>query len=156
MASLGSQGHPPRVAIAPRLRVDLGALTKMFQQDPPTELNVQSHKAFQVICGFGDASGKGFDDSFKQAKGLSVHTGVWASWMKLKSSNHHKLVNHWNALRKEGEQGVLKDTFVIFCTDNFTVEGAVFKGTSLSPETLDLVIELHALCTQCGFELIAS
>ena len=70
---LGNKNHPQRIAPVPRLTSDLHALHKMFQFDTPTTVNMRSTRVYQVIYGFGDASGDGFGDSFLQLKGLKYY-----------------------------------------------------------------------------------
>ena len=48
-------------------------------------------------------------------------------------------------MEEEGEAGRLDNAEMFLCTDNFTVETALYKGTSSSPKLLNLVIRFHLL-----------
>jgi hypothetical protein len=156
VADLGSKDHPVRVSAAPRLQNDVKVLQRMFTSPTSTELCVRSSRVLQVIYGMGDASGEGFGDSFLTKAGVSIHTGTWTYDIQNQSSNFREFRNPLNALRKEGEGGRLKNAFVIFGTDNSTVEAALYNGTSSSPLLLEMVEEFHALQMEFGFSAIVS
>jgi hypothetical protein len=54
------------------------------------------------------------------------------------------------ASEDEGESGRLKDCRVFFCTDNLTVEFAIYKGSSGSEKLHDLLVRYHYLESKYG------
>ena len=48
------------------------------------------------------------------------------------------------------------DTMIFFFTDNSTVEGALYKGTSASPKLIDLVVRFNALQAHYDAQIIVS
>ena len=83
--------------------------------------------------------------TFLSEDGLSYQQGVWIEQDAIESSNYRELKNCLEAVRREGEAGRLKNSFLLFCTDNSTVETALFKGTSSRPKLLECVIEFYIL-----------
>jgi hypothetical protein len=102
---LGDAGHPPTIKAAPRLKGDLEAVIQLTAAETPTEVAVRARRVYQVIYGFGDASGKGFGDSFLSEDGISIHIGVWTYKESQQSSNYREFRNPLDALRREGEAG---------------------------------------------------
>ena len=117
---------------------------------------MQAKNCHQVIYGVGDASGEGFGDSFLSKDGLSYHIGIWKEDTGNQSSNYREFRNFLVAFKREGEAGRLANSFVLFCTDNSTVEAALFKGTSSSKLLLEMVIEFHSLLMTYGCEAFIS
>jgi hypothetical protein len=148
---LGDASHPARVQAAPRLKGDVKAMMKLTSAENPTEASVRARRVYQVIYGFGDASGKGFGDSFLSEDGISIHIGVWTYDESKKSSNYREFRNQLDALRREGEAGRLKGAFVLFLTDNVTFEASCFKNRRASPQLLDMVLEWNQLQMDFGF-----
>mmetsp|Transcript_25388 Transcript_25388/g.38505 ORF Transcript_25388/g.38505 Transcript_25388/m.38505 type:complete len:109 (-) Transcript_25388:345-671(-) len=85
--NLGSAEPPSTVLAVPRLEMDLKAMKRFFKGEKPTEVPVRATKVFQIIYGFGDASGEGFGDVFLNKEGLSIHVGVWNYQSREESSN---------------------------------------------------------------------
>ena len=133
-------GHPARVAFVKRLLSDMRRLERFFDREEPTKVNMRAKNCHQVIYGVGDASGDGFGDSFLTKDGLSYHIGIWNDNVSNRFSNYREFRNFLVAFRREGEAGRLRDSFVIFCRDNSTVETTLYKGTSDSPLLLEMVI----------------
>ena len=105
---------------------------------------------------FGDASGSGFGDSFLSEDGLSYQQGVWIEEDSKESSNYRELKNCLDAIHREGEAGRLSNSFLLFCTDNSTVETALYKGTSSSPKLLECVVDYYHLQMKYGFLALVS
>ena len=61
-----------------------------------------------------------------------------------------------SALESEGQKRHLNDTMIFFFTDNSTVEGALYKGTSSSPKLLELVVRFNALQAHYDTQIIVS
>ena len=61
-----------------------------------------------------------------------------------------------SGLESEGRKRQLNDTMIFFFTDNSTVEGALYKGTSSSPKLLNLVIRFNALQAHYDTQIIVS
>ena len=82
--------------------------------------------------------------------------GVWSYSDAEESSNYREMNNCITSIRKLGEMGKLQHSMLLFCTDNSTVETALYKGTSSSPKLLELVIEFYDLQFKFGFNAIIS
>jgi hypothetical protein len=67
-------------------------------------------------------------------------------------SNYQEFTNVVEALKEEGAIGQLVDCQVFFCTDNFTMEAAIYKGSSKSKKLHALVVRF--LCLQSKFEVL--
>ena len=63
--------------------------------------------------------------------------------MSDESSNFIEFKNWINAIKREGEEGCLQNTILLFCTDNAVVERAIYNGTSSFPKLLDIVIKVY-------------
>ena len=149
-------GHPPRVNYDVRLVSDMKALERFFDKEEPTKVNMRAKSCHQVIYGVGDASGDGFGDSFLTKDGLSYHIGTWNEKTGNHSSNYREFRNFLVAFKREGDAGRLENSFVLFCTDNSTVEAALYKGTSDSKHLLEMVIEFHFLLMKYGCQSFIS
>ena len=150
LEDLGNLGHPARVKPVVRLESDIRALRYFFKSSTPTEITIRGDRFYKVCYAFGDASGTGFGDSFLSEDGLSYQQGVWLEKDASQSSNYRELKNCLEAIRREGEAGRLTNSFVLFCTDNSTVETALYKGTSSSPLLLECVIDFHKIQMDFG------
>ena len=127
-----------------------------FDRVEPPKVPVRSLRIKHVYYGFGDASGNGFGSSIRTKDGLSIRIGIWGSNEQSESSNFREFDNVVSALEAEGRKGELNDTVIFFFTDNSTVEGSLFKGTSSSPKLLDLVIRFHALQSHYDTKILVS
>ena len=139
-----------------RLHWDVLALLTLMHSDLPAEIDLRVSKVLFVLYGFGDASGKGFGSSLRLAEGLSYRIGVWNKDEETETSNYREFANVVEALEEEGAAGRLSDCMVFFCTDNSTVEAALYKGTSSSRKLLDLVIRYHQLQSTYGIVIFTS
>jgi hypothetical protein len=72
------------------------------------------------------------------------------------SSNFREFRNVVESLEDEGESGRLKDCRVFFCTDNSTVESAIYKGSSGSEKLHALVVRYHCLESKYGITATTS
>eukprot|EP00980_Cylindrotheca_fusiformis_P017245 scaffold5326_cov80-Cylindrotheca_fusiformis.AAC.1 len=149
LADLANAGHPSHVFPVPRLRGDLETLRSFLSPAIPIRVCVRPSRFVQVILAFGDASGNGFGGTFLSTEGLSYQTGVWK--YKATSSCSFEFRNLLDSLDREGQKNRLQDAFVLFMTDNKAVEDTLFKGSSKSPELLQMVQEFHHLEMTYGF-----
>eukprot|EP00980_Cylindrotheca_fusiformis_P005545 scaffold1173_cov84-Cylindrotheca_fusiformis.AAC.3 len=149
LADLANAGHPSHVFPVPRLRGDLETLRSFLSPAVPIRVCVRPSRFVQVILAFGDASGNGFGGTFLSTEGLSYQTGVWK--YKATSSCSFEFRNLLDSLEREGQKNRLQDAFVLFMTDNKAVEETLFKGSSKSPELLQMVQEFHQLEMTYGF-----
>ena len=156
LSNLGNLGHPDRVSPVERFSSDLQALRRFFKPTIPTEITVRVDTVHKVCYAFGDASGTGFGDSFLSEDGLSYQQGVWLEKDASQSSNYRELKNCLEAIRREGEAGRLQNSFLLFCTDNSTVENALYKGSSSSPALLECVIDFYDIQMKYGCSCLVS
>ena len=147
---------PPRVKPVPRFESDMKALRRIFDRAEPPRMPVRSGNITNVFYGFGDASGNGFGSAVQCHKGLSICMGVWGKDEQSESSNFREFENMVATLEGEGRKQNLQDTMLFFFTDNSTVEGAIYKGTSASPKLLDLVIRFIALQSHYDTQIMVS
>ena len=153
---INEKGAPKRVRPVPRFESDLKALRIFFDRDDPPKVPVRSSNLKHVYYGFGDASGNGFGSSIRTKEGLSLRIGVWGGDEQKESSNFREFENVVSALESEGRKRHLNDTMIFFFTDNSTVEGALYKGTSSSPKLLNLVVRFNALQAHYDTQIIVS
>ena len=81
---------------------------------------MRAQRFFQVNYGFDDASGNGFEDSWHTIYGISYHHGIWCPEVANQSSYYREFQNVNDSIKREGEEGILSDAFIIFATDNTT------------------------------------
>jgi len=139
-----------------RLYWDVTALLTLMESESPAEIVLRVSRILFVLYGFADASGTGFGSSLKISEGLSYRIGVWNEAEASETSNYREFTNVIEALEEEGASGRLADCMVFFCTDNSTVEAALYKGTSSSRKLLDLVIRYHQLQSKYGIVIFTS
>ena len=139
-----------------RLYWDVTALLTLMETELPVEVTLRVSRVLYVIYGFADASGTGFGSSLRLSEGLSYRIGIWNQDEASESSNFREFSNVIKSLEEEGASGNLKDCMVFFCTDNSTVETALYKGTSSSRKLLDLVIRYHQLQAKYGIVIFTS
>ncbi len=108
------------------------------------------------MYGFGDAAGTGFDSSMQTTAGLPYRIGVWLGREGNETSNFREFRNVVEALEDEGESGRLKDCRAFFCTNNLTVESAIYKGSSGSEKLHALVVWYHCLESKYGITVTTS
>ncbi len=94
---------------------------------------------------FADASGKGFGSTVLGQDGTRYRLGLWDKDTEDESSNFREFENVVETLEKEAEGGLLKGAVIFLCTDNSTVEAALYKGNSSSRKLFDLVLRVRVL-----------
>lgn len=148
---------PKTVKATPGFRKAMEALNVLSDSETAPEIRVRSKHILYAIYGVGDASGKGFGSAIglPGTPNLSIRIGVWGTREASdNSSNWREFTNVVEALEEEAAAGRLADTEVYFCTDNSTVESAIYSGTSSSAKLLDLVIRFKALQTKYSVNAI--
>ncbi|GFH53884.1 hypothetical protein CTEN210_10360 [Chaetoceros tenuissimus] len=143
---------PVFVKGVPRFKQDLRVLSKLLESETPSKRLIRGSKIWEIIYGFGDASGSGFGMSWeKDCKGettgrssISYRFGRWGSDMDDSSSNLRELKNLVQTLEKMGEKE-LEGVEMFLFTDNSTAEAAFYKGSSSSEWLFDLVVRLSVL-----------
>ena len=136
---------PVKVKAVPRLRMDVRALNEFFLSTKVPKVLVRALSVFLMLYGFADASGKGFGSTISEAHGIRYRIGLWEKDAEDETSNWKEFENAVESLEKEAENGGLEGSIVFLCTDNSTVESALYKGNSTSPKLFDLVIRLRKL-----------
>jgi hypothetical protein len=154
--TLSDGAAPKTVQAVPRFKSDLQAMKVYFGPPTPPEITDRVSQVLYVMYGFGDASGTGFGSSIQSSAGLSYRIGVWLGEERDETSNFREFRNVVEALEDEGESGRLKDCRVFFCTDNSTVESAIYKGSSGSEKLHALVVRYHCLESKYGITVTTS
>lgn len=139
-----------------RLCWDVTALLTLMNSELPAEVTLRVSRVLFALYGFADASGTGFGSSLQISEGLSYRIGVWNKDEASETSNYREFTNVIESLEEEGASGRLRNSMVFFCTDNSTVEAALYKGTSGSKKLLDLVICYHQLQATYGIAIFTS
>jgi hypothetical protein len=153
---MAHEGAPKTVRPVPRLANDVRALLECPSQETPPSVTFRSKSIYLVKYGFGDVSGKGFGSTFALKEAISYRVGVWQSDHDGESSNWREFTNVVESLEEEASSGRLENSMVFFFTDNSTVEAALYKGTSHSPKSFDLVIRVKLLETKLAIKLVVS
>jgi hypothetical protein len=154
LSMLGDAVAPELVRAVPRFKIDLHAMSLFFKPGSPPEVTDRVPKILYVMYGFGDASGMEFGSSIQTATGLSYRIGVWVGEEGNETSNYREFTNVMEALKEEGAIGWLAGCRVSFCTDNSTVEAAIYKGSSKSEKLHALVVRF--LCLQSKFGVLVT
>jgi hypothetical protein len=68
---------PQRIKPIPRLYLDLVALNFFISGAEPPEVSVRSENLKALLCGFGDASGRGFSSTVLTPLGVRYRIGAW-------------------------------------------------------------------------------
>jgi hypothetical protein len=136
---------PKDVLPVTRLEWDLKALQSILSAKHPPELMIRTLKVYNVIYGFGDASGKGFGRTVTSKSGTKYRIGIWEPDAEGNSSNWREFENIVESLEEEAACGNVKGAVVYMFTDNSTCEAALYKGNSSSPKLFDLVLRFRKL-----------
>jgi hypothetical protein len=141
------QGDPPprKIKGVLRLAQDLGALWELLSSSVPPEVNVRSSLIITILYGFADASGMGFGSTVLGTDGTRYRIGVWDKDTESESSNFREFENVVEALEDEARRGTLRGAVIYLCTDNSTVEAALYKGNSSSVKLFELVVRVRKL-----------
>jgi hypothetical protein len=140
-------GDPPPVKIkgVPRLLRDLAAIAAMLSSSTPPLVNVRCAIVFAIIYGFADASGKGFGSTVLGKDGTRYRIGLWDKDTEDETSNFREFENVVESLEEEAAKGSLQGAEIYLCTDNSTVEAALYRGTSSSEKLFALVVRVRTL-----------
>ena len=136
---------PPKIKGVPRLLRDLLAIADMLSAVEPPLVNVRCAVVFAIIYGFADASGKGFGSTVLGSDGTRYRIGIWDPDTEDETSNFREFENVVESLEEEASKGQLKGAEIYLCTDNSTVEAALYRGTSSSEKLFELVVRVRKL-----------
>jgi hypothetical protein len=142
-----SPDAPKTLQAIQRLIQDCLALRSILSPATPPDVLIRSSMIFQILYGFGDASGKGFGSTLLSNKGVKARIGLWEPVVEDESSNWKEFENVVEALEEEGRHSALDSCLAYFFTDNSTAEAALYKGNSSSPKLFDLVVRFKKLET---------
>jgi hypothetical protein len=151
-------GDPPpkNIVGVSRFFQDLNALTRLFESEAPPEVNVRARLIIHILYGFADASGKGFGSTILGENGTRYRIGIWDKDTEEQSSNFREFENVVEALEEEADNGNLEGAEIYMCTDNSTVEAALYKGNSSSQKLFDLVLRVRVLEMTKGVRITVS
>jgi hypothetical protein len=161
LAALEATAHsgdppPERIKGVVRFFQDLGALLRLFSADSPPEVDVRSALIYTILYGFADASGRGFGSTVLGKDGTRYRIGVWDKDTEGESSNFREFENVIETLEEEASGGHLKGAVIYLCTDNSTVESALYKGNSSSQKLFELVLRARVLEMQESVRILVS
>ena len=91
----------------------------------------------------GDASGKGKSNAVIEQYGVYYESGAWNLEWREKSSNCREAENLTDRLERLVARSLLLDHKVFLITDNSSLEGAYYKGHSLSRNLSEIVFQVH-------------
>jgi hypothetical protein len=138
-----------------RFADDLCALEMFFRIDEPPLVSDRVSRLLMVVYAFTDASGLGFGDTFLFDNDIEYTIGTWGGEEESQSSNYKELRNTVDAIERHGVDGKLSDSMVFFCTDNSTVENALYHGRSKTSRTLhELVVRMKVLEAKYSCQLL--
>jgi hypothetical protein len=138
-----------------RFTDDLGALELFFEIENPPLVSDRVSKLALVIYAFTDASGLGFGDTFLFDEDIEYTIGTWGIDEEGESSNYKELRNTVDAIERHAEDGKLTESMLFFCTDNSTVENALYHGRSKTSRTLHgLVVRMKLMEAKYNFQLL--
>jgi hypothetical protein len=120
---------------------DVRTLNVLFDSEMPSQVLLWSSQVYSIFYGFSDVSGSGFGSTILCKGGMQYRTGTWGSDSEGVSSDFMELKNVVDTLRDEATEGNLKDSLIIPCTDNSTVEASLVKENSSSKELFNLTLE---------------
>jgi hypothetical protein len=103
---------------------DVRTLNVLFDSEMPSQVLLWSSQVYSIFYGFSDVSGSGFGSTILCKGGMQYRTGTWGSDSEGVSSDFMELKNVVDTLRDEATEGNLKDSLIIPCTDNSTVEAS--------------------------------
>jgi hypothetical protein len=138
-----------------RFKDDLSALERLLSKEDPPIITDRVSRILTVIYAFTDASGLGFGDTFLIEGDIEYTIGIWGPDEESESSNYRELRNTVDAIERHALDGKLGESMIYFCTDNSTVENALFHGRSRESRLLhELVVRLKVLEAHYGFQLL--
>jgi hypothetical protein len=158
MMSRSSDDEPPQLVfdtLVTRFKGDLAALELLFSKETPLVITDRVSRVLTIIYAFTGASGLGFGDTFLIKGDIECTIGIWGPDEESQSSNYRELCNNVDAIERHTLDGKLEESVIYFCTDNSTVENALFHGRSRESKLLDeLVVRLKVLEAHYGFQLL--
>jgi hypothetical protein len=119
-------------------------------------VDVRARLIITILYGFADASGRGFGSTVLGEDGTRYRIGVWDPDTEDESSNFREFENVVETLEEEAKGGHLKGAVIHLCTDNSTVEAALYKGNSSSRKLFELVLRLRTLEMQESVRILVS
>jgi hypothetical protein len=128
----------------------------MLSAESPPRVNVRTSAVFRILYGFADALGKGFGSTVLGPDGTAYRTGIWDKDTEGETSNFREFENVVETLEEEARKGSLQGAEIYLCTDNSTIEAALYKGTSSSEKLFDLVVRVRKLELQQQARFIVS
>jgi hypothetical protein len=153
-----SGGEVPNLVfdtLVTRFRDDLEALGLLVDKETPPVISDRVSRILTVIYAFMDASGLSFGDTFLIRGNIEFTIGIWGEKEEAQSSNYRKLCNTVDAIEQHALDGNLDQSIIYFCTDNSTVENALYHGRSKESRLLhELVVRLKVLEAHYGFQLL--
>jgi hypothetical protein len=145
MMSCSTEGEAPEIVFDTLVKSfpdDLAALDK----DTPPVISDRVSRILTVIYAFTDASGLGFGDTFLIKGNIEYTIGVWGKKEAAQSSNYIELCNTMDAIERHAVDGKLEESAIYFCTNNSTMENALYHGRSKESRSLhELVVRLKVL-----------
>jgi hypothetical protein len=158
MIARSSGGDPPSLvydSLVSRFQDDLAAMERLFAIATPPIISDRVTRFLTVIYAFTDASGLGFGDTFLIKGNIEYTIGIWGADEEAESSNYRELKNTVDAIERHALDGKLSESMIYFCTDNSTVENALYHGRSRESRLLhELVVRLKVLEAEHGFQLL--
>ena len=136
---------PERIVGVKRFFQDLEALLMLLSSDATPEVDVRARLIITILYGFADAPGKGFGSTVLGKDGTRYRIGIWDRDTEDESSNFREFENVVETLEEEAREGHLEGAVIHLCTDNSTVEAALYKGNSSSRKLFDLVLRVRTL-----------
>jgi hypothetical protein len=136
---------PEEVIPVSRFRDDIFALKELLSSKEPPLVTLRTNSVYEVVYGFGDASGKGFGSTMLSSRGIKYRIGLWGADDEDESSNWKEFENQVEALEQEAADGNLANSMVFFYTDNSTVESCLYKGNSSSSKLFELMVRMRKL-----------
>jgi hypothetical protein len=134
---------------------DMAALEMFFELKAPPFVSDRVSKLALVIYAFTDASSLGFGDTFLFDDDIEYTIGTWGADEEGESSNYKELRNMVDAVKRHAKDEKLTETMLFFCTNNSTVEIALYHGRSKTSRSLhELVVRLKVMEAKYGFQLL--
>jgi hypothetical protein len=134
---------------------DLIALETFFRIDEAPLVSDRVSRLMMVVYAFTDASGLGLGDTFLFDDDIEYTIGTWGEEEEGESSNYKELRNTLDAIKRHGAEGKLSDSMIFFCTDNSTVENALYHGRSKASRALhELVVRMKVLEAKHSFQFL--
>ena len=148
---------PEFTTVSSRFAHDVRAFDTLFQGEEPVKLLIRGKNLWEVIYGFGDASGAGFGSSFVKAideNKIYFRYGRWGSDLDDSSSNFRELNNLVESLEELIEVQDLKGVEIFIFTDNSTAESAFYRGSSSVKTLFELILRLKKIEVKAGLKIV--